>query len=94
MTKVKKIPRFESLKEEARFWDTHDITDYLGEMKEVTIKFEPALIKKEVLTLRIPSKLKKHLAKIAESYGINLSTLARIWLIDKLKQSEGSKVAF
>lgn len=91
MTKVKKIPRFKSLKEEAKFWDTHDITDYLGQMKKVAVKFEPVRIKKEILTIRIQSKLKKRLAKIAESYGINLSTLARIWLIDKAKQSEESQ---
>jgi hypothetical protein len=41
MTKEKKIksriPEFKSREEEAAFWDTHDFTDYLDEMKPVKV---------------------------------------------------------
>jgi len=30
---TKKIPKFKNYKEEAKFWDTHDISDYIDEMK-------------------------------------------------------------
>lgn len=34
-----KIPQFRNEAEEARFWDTHDSTDYLSELTPVRVKF-------------------------------------------------------
>jgi len=93
MTKIKKIPKFKTITEEARFWDTHDITDYLSEMKEVKVSFNPLAPKEEILTLRIQSELKKRLEKIARGYGINLSNLLRIWFIDKVKETEEPRLS-
>lgn len=93
MTKVKKIPKFKTIAEEARFWDTHDITDYLPEMKEVKVSFDPQAPKEETLTIRVQSSLKRKLEKIAKSYGVNLSTLTRIWFIDKVKETKSSKLS-
>ncbi len=90
MTKIKKIPKFRTIAEEARFWDTHDVSDYLSEMKEVEISFDPLAPKEKTLTLRVQASLKRRLEKIAKSYGVNLSTLLRIWFIDKLKEIEAS----
>ena len=88
MTKVKKIPKFKTIAEEARFWDAHDVTDYLAEMKETKVSFDPLVSKEETLTIRVQAALKKRLEKIAKSYGVNLSTLLRIWFIDKAKEAE------
>jgi len=88
MRKIKKIPKFKTVAAEAKFWDTHDVTDYLSEMKEVKASFSPLAPKEEVLTLRIQSELKRRLEKIAKGYGINLSNLLRIWFIDKVKETE------
>lgn len=88
MTKVKKIPKFKTITEEARFWDTHNVSDYLTEMKEVKISFDPLAPKEETLTIRVQAALKRRLEKIARTYGVNLSTLLRIWFIDKLKETE------
>lgn len=91
MTKVRRIPRFRSIAEEARFWDTHDVTDYLPQMKEAKVSFDPSAPKEEILTIRIQSELKKRLEKMAKAYGVNLSTLARIWFIDKVKETKNSR---
>lgn len=85
--KVSKIPEFQSRAEEAHFWDTHDITDYWGEMKDVEIEFLDEPKREETITVRVQPKLKERLDKLAKSYGINLSTLARMWLIEKLRES-------
>lgn len=86
-TKVSKIPEFKSRAEEAHFWDTHDVTDYWGEMEDVEIEFLDDSKRKETITVRVQPKLKERLEKLAKSYGINLSTLARMWLIEKLRES-------
>jgi hypothetical protein len=41
-----KLPKFKSIREEARFWDTHDVTDYLSELKPVELVFDPSAEKK------------------------------------------------
>lgn len=92
MTKVKRIPKFKTIVEEARFWDTHNITDYLSEMKEVKITYNPSVPKEETLTIRVQAVLKRRLEKIAKSYGVNLSTLLRIWFINKVKETESSRL--
>jgi len=88
MTKTKKIPKFKNIKEEALFWDTHDVADYLSEMKEVKTSFDLSAPKEEILTIRVQSSLKNQLEKIAKNYGVGLSTLLRIWFVDKLKEKE------
>lgn len=82
----KKIPKFKSIKEETRFWDNHNVTDYLSLLKPVNLKVKLEDKKDQILTIRVQPTLKNRMEKIANNYGINLSTLARIWLIDKLKE--------
>ena len=91
--KNKKIPKFKSLKAEARFWDTHDVTDYLDDLELVEAEVYLQKNKQEILTVRVQPELKTRLGRIAQTYGVNLSTLARIWLIDKLKESKKTKLA-
>lgn len=45
---MKKIPKFKSEEEEARFWDTHSPLDYPDEFVDIKepFKFDPALIRK------------------------------------------------
>lgn len=93
MRKTKKIPQFKSIAEEAKFWDTHDVTDYLTEMKEVKVDFKLEAPKEETLAIRVQPGLKQSLENIAESYGVNVSTLARIWLIEKLRGLKEPKFA-
>ncbi len=43
--KPSRIPEFQSLEEEAEFWDTHDFTDYLDELRPVQVRFSPNLVR-------------------------------------------------
>ncbi len=87
-TKALTIPKFKTLAEEAKFWDTHDITDYWDEMKEVKLEFidNSTSKKDEVIAIRVNPKLKERLQKISQNQGISLSDLARIWFIEKIRQ--------
>jgi hypothetical protein len=38
MKKLKKIPKFKSIAEEARFWATHDSTEYIDYAKAFSVK--------------------------------------------------------
>ena len=94
---MKKIPKFKTEKEEARFWDTHSPLDYPAEfvgMKD-PFQFAPALLKKaaerkeerkRTLTFRI-SQQQIDLAKVIAKYrGLGYQTLMRIWIVEGIHQ--------
>lgn len=80
----KKIPLFKSIQEEADFWDTHSINDYLPELKETRMEYNPRVKKESNVVLRMEPELKKRLSTLSRKKGLTLSTLIRIWLIEKL----------
>lgn len=80
-----RIPKFKSYEEETHFWDTHDVTDFEDETKNVDIVFELNKPREETLVIRLQKSLKERLGRIARSKGLNLSTLARMWLMEKLQ---------
>lgn len=82
---TKKIPKFKNYKEEAKFWDTHDVTDYINEMDFVDVEFVPRQRKEASVTIRVEPELKKRLEQVALRNRVSLSTIARLWLIDRLR---------
>lgn len=87
MTKpISKIPQFKSVAEEAEFWDTHDFTEFADELTPVKMKVTLGQPKEETLTVRLQSNLKAQLGNIATEMGVNTSTLARMWIVEKMKQ--------
>lgn len=86
--KINKLPDFDkmSLDEIARFWDTHNVTDYENETEDVDIVFELDKPRTESLVLRVQKDIKQKLQKVARSKGLNVSTLSRMWLMEKLSQ--------
>ena len=87
MPKNKKnsIPNFKTYEEEAIFWDTHDFTDYLHETTPVKVVFSLKKPKDESLTVRLQANLKTKLIEVANQAGVNASTLARMWIVEKLR---------
>lgn len=80
--KGKKIPRFKSYEEEANFWDTHSPLDY-GTWKEVKLEVTKPLV--HILGIRLDAKTIDRLSEIGNEIGVGPSTLARMWIIEKLK---------
>ncbi|MFN8590366.1 MAG: CopG family antitoxin [Thermomicrobiales bacterium] len=86
-----RIPAFANVEEEAAFWDTHDFTDFLDESVPVEITVGDHLADR--LTVRLDQADRRELARRARSLGIGPSTLARMWLKERLRQettAEGS----
>lgn len=87
MRKKSRIPKFKTYKEEAHFWDTHNVTDFEDETEDVEIVFDLKKPRDETLVVRLQKNFKERLEKIARSKGLNVSTLARMWLMEKLQTS-------
>jgi len=81
----KQIPKFRSLDEEAEFWDTHSPLDHPQEWTEVKhVKVERPL--GHILGVRLDAKTLDKLASVGRKKGIGPSTLARIWLMERLAE--------
>ncbi len=84
--KTRKIPQTDSIEELAKFWDTHDLTDFEDQMEEVT---EHIFERKKEIVLEIhlkPNEVEavKHIAK---SKGVGNEALIREWVLEKLHAS-------
>ena len=81
----RKIPEKDSIEELAKFWDTHDLTDYEDQLVEVT---EP-VFQQGVETIAVPLQPQevKKVRHIAESQGVDYVALVQEWVLEKLHSS-------
>jgi len=78
--KGEKIPETDSIEELARFWDSHDLTDFEDQVEEVAepvFQGEPGLNPKELESLR----------RLASERGLEETVLIREWVLERLQQS-------
>lgn len=80
---MKPMKPFKTLEEEANFWDTHDAIDVLG--KDAKVGFHRAP-KNDTLTIRFEYDDIQKLRSKASHLGIGPTTLARIWIKEKLNK--------
>lgn len=84
--KAARIPTFSSREEEAAFWDTHDTTDYEDEFTPVKARFAKNL--SQPLTIRLDPETLAELREQAHEKGIGPTTLARMWLLERLRSEQ------
>jgi predicted DNA binding CopG/RHH family protein len=89
--KQSRIPRFSSRQEEAEFWDSHDITDYLDELQPVEVKVSKNL--SEGITVRLDEESLNELRSIAAEQGIGPTTLMRMWVLERLRELKNRRLA-
>ena len=78
----KKMPQTDSVQELARFWDTHDLTDFEDELEEVTESvFEPLT---ELRVLLGPKELEM-LNALAKARDISPMNLVREWVLEHIE---------
>ncbi len=78
------LPEFQSHEEMAEFWDTHDFTDYMDEFKPIKVRFAKKL--SEGLHIRLDPESSAELQTLAQERGVGPSTLARMWILEQIKQ--------
>jgi predicted glycoside hydrolase/deacetylase ChbG (UPF0249 family) len=86
MTQTKKpaqIPDFKTRQELAEFWDTHSLADYWGELTPVKVRVAKNL--STPLTIRVDAQTLAELREQAHKKGLGPTTLARMWILERLK---------
>jgi len=81
---MKRIPQTDSIQELARFWDTHDLTDFENELEEVT---EPVFDQDHSITLHLPIHEADAVREMAKSKGIADADLIREWVLERIRAS-------
>ncbi len=84
MSKLR-IPQTDSIEELARFWDTHDLTDFEDQLEIVP---DSVFERNEgvVLTIRLHPQEVEAVKHIAKSKGIEQTTLIRQWILERIRQ--------
>jgi hypothetical protein len=81
-----RIPRFKNQEEEAEFWATHSTTEFEDEFEEVQVKVARPL--GHILAVRLDARTIDRLAEVGRAKGLGPSTLARMWLLERLEQEK------
>jgi CopG antitoxin of type II toxin-antitoxin system len=84
--KTLKLPKTDSIDELARFWDTHDLTEFEDQLEEVD---EPVFQRglEAVMVLRLEPQDMAAMRQIAEALGIAQSELLRQWVLERLREA-------
>ncbi|MDE0086960.1 MAG: CopG family antitoxin [Candidatus Poribacteria bacterium] len=77
-----KIPQTDSIQELARFWDSHDLTDFENELEEVQES-----ILEPIVPLTLTSEEAAAVTAAAKSRGISPVMLIREWGTEGIKAS-------
>ena len=77
------IPQTDSIEELAHFWDTHDLTEFEGQLEEVS---EPVFERspEAVVTLRLQPREIAAVKQAAQERGMEEAMLLREWVLEKL----------
>ena len=76
-----KLPRTDSIQELARFWDSHDLTEFDGELEEVQ---EPAFERGTVVSVRLSPDEMEAIQGMARARRLNLGDLIHEWVAEKV----------
>jgi hypothetical protein len=84
--KARKIPATDSIEELARFWDSHDVTDFDHQLEEVGDSvFKRA--SSTAVTVHLRPEEAKAVKQAAKNNRVREATLLRRWVIEKLHAS-------
>lgn len=81
---IANIPQTDSIQELARFWDTHDLTDFEDQLEEV---MEPVFEPEAVINVMLGPEEIEALNELAKSKGVGSSDLIRQWVREKIQIS-------
>ena len=90
-----KLPHFKTREEEAKFWDTHAMMDYLEELEPADDVFTiaPSLAEKikeraktRAISLRLPQWEIDGAKRVAKKVGVGYQILINTWIAEALRR--------
>jgi hypothetical protein len=78
---------FKNREEEAEFWDKHSPLEFEDEFVEVK-QVKVARPLSHILAVRLDARTIDRLAEVGRAKGLGPSTLARMWLLERLEREK------
>jgi len=86
--KKQEPPTTDSLQELAKFWDTHDLTDFEDDLVEVG---RPVFVRRTAVKVPLESREAKAVEKMALARGVSQGELIRSWVVQKLARGKNNR---
>ena len=87
MTKLKKIPTFQTEQEERAFWESHDSSDYVDVSKARRAILPNLKPSTKTISLRLPEGLLDSIKVEANKRDMPYQSLIKAWLADDVNDS-------
>lgn len=87
MTRLKKIPKFETETEERAFWESHDSSEYVDLKQAKPVSMPNLKPSTKTISLRLPESLLDSIKIEANKRDMPYQSLIKSWLADDVKQS-------
>ena len=84
--KTQTIPQTDSIREVARFWDTHDLTDLEDQLEEVKTPIFERHEPDQVVSVYLAPSEADAVDRIARSQGTSPGILIHEWVVQKLNE--------
>ena len=86
--KKAKLPKTDSIEKLAQFWDTHDLTDFEGELEEVP---EPVFVRGSAIKVPLESREAEAVQQMAQANGVSQEELIHAWVLEKLARGNDAR---
>jgi hypothetical protein len=87
MTKSR-LPKTDSIKKLAEFWDSHDLTDFEDELEEIT---EPVFVRTTAIKVPLEAHEAEAVQRMAHARGVSREELVRAWVMQKLARRTNAR---
>ncbi len=88
--KTPRLPETDSIEELARFWDTHDLTDFEDQLEVVSEPVFRRRLDRDVSIPLAPDEMEA-VERLARAGGSDLRTLLHDWIVEKLHKVLGAR---
>jgi predicted DNA binding CopG/RHH family protein len=87
MTKLKVIPSFKTEKEERKFWESHDSSEYLNLSKAQRAVLPNLKPSTKTISLRLPEGLLDNIKVEANKRDMPYQSLIKVWLAKEIQET-------
>ena len=87
MSKVKKVPKFNTEQEERAFWETHDSSDHVDWTKAESVSLSNLKPSTKTISLRLPEGLLDSIKIEANKRDMPYQSLIKVWLAEDVKET-------
>ena len=90
MSKLKKLPTFQSEAQEREFWEKHDSSDYVDWTKAETVSMPKLKPSTKTISLRLPEMLLDRIKIEANKRDMPYQSLIKAWLMEDVNQDQNN----